>query len=241
MEQEQIPQINEITKQSGCKSGIYSIRNLINGKIYIGSAIDIERRWKYHKNRLRHNKHDNVYLQRSWHKYGENNFKFVIVRLVKFKTMLVMCEQIYLDLYESYKRENGYNILKFASSLLGHKLSEEAKDHLSKIMSGKNNPMFGKKHTDEAKRKISAYNKIRKFSAETRNKISKNHKDKKHSEEHKRKISLSEKGRKQSIEEREKNRQAHLGKIPWNKGLKGMSGKKKNHAESIVAINDIIK
>jgi predicted GIY-YIG superfamily endonuclease len=34
------------------RGGIYVIRCLANGKVYIGSSLDIYRRWKHHRNRL---------------------------------------------------------------------------------------------------------------------------------------------------------------------------------------------
>lgn len=59
---------------------IYQIKNLINNKIYIGSTIRPAYKRKYeHFSDLRKNKHCNTYLQRSFNKYGEQNFKFIIL------------------------------------------------------------------------------------------------------------------------------------------------------------------
>ena len=44
------------------KSGIYIIRNTVNGKIYIGSAVNLEKRLYEHFWALRKNKHINKYL-----------------------------------------------------------------------------------------------------------------------------------------------------------------------------------
>ena len=62
------------------KSGIYFIRNKINGKIYVGSAINLKRRKWEHFTRLERNEHHNEYLQRSWNKYGKENFEFLIIQ-----------------------------------------------------------------------------------------------------------------------------------------------------------------
>ena len=59
--------------------GIYMIINLINGKKYIGSSINIRHRLWGHRATLRHNKHYNNLLQRAWNKYGEENFDFSIL------------------------------------------------------------------------------------------------------------------------------------------------------------------
>lgn len=60
-------------------SGIYAILNLITGVYYIGSAIDLYKRWHMHKSSLNGNYHDNSYLQAAWNKYSLNNFMFVQV------------------------------------------------------------------------------------------------------------------------------------------------------------------
>lgn len=60
-------------------SGIYQIVNTINGKSYIGSAKNTEKRWNRHKYDLGRGKHHSVYLQRSWIKYGESVFAFKIL------------------------------------------------------------------------------------------------------------------------------------------------------------------
>ena len=57
------------------KFGIYKITCKVNNKIYIGSTeVCFKQRFKKHKQRLRNNYHENDYLQKSWNKYGEDNF-----------------------------------------------------------------------------------------------------------------------------------------------------------------------
>ena len=45
---------------------IYRIRNILTGKFYIGSSIDIERRWHEHRLHLRTDRHANKHLQNAW-------------------------------------------------------------------------------------------------------------------------------------------------------------------------------
>ena len=54
--------------------GIYKIENKVNGKVYIGQSIDIEKRWKSHISYLNKGIHRNKHLQSAWDKYGEGNF-----------------------------------------------------------------------------------------------------------------------------------------------------------------------
>ena len=53
-------------------SGIYKILNKINGKFYIGSAVNFKRRFARHKRLLNINCHPNEYLQNAWNKYWES-------------------------------------------------------------------------------------------------------------------------------------------------------------------------
>lgn len=60
--------------------GIYKITNNINGKVYIGQSIDINKRWKEHKYRSQiPNKEYDKYLYRAFRKYGLENFTFEIL------------------------------------------------------------------------------------------------------------------------------------------------------------------
>jgi group I intron endonuclease len=81
------------------KSGVYKITNVKNGKFYIGSAKDIDRRWWEHKNDLKKNKHINPKLQHAWDFYGETNFDFIILENTD-ETVLVQREQFYLDMFK---------------------------------------------------------------------------------------------------------------------------------------------
>jgi group I intron endonuclease len=58
---------------------IYEIRNIINGKRYIGCSKDVTVRFTKHQSRLKNNKHVNSYLQNAYNKYGKSNFEYNIL------------------------------------------------------------------------------------------------------------------------------------------------------------------
>lgn len=58
---------------------VYEIRNIVNGKRYVGSAVDSRVRFQRHRRDLRKGKHINNHLQSAWDKYGEDAFKFVVL------------------------------------------------------------------------------------------------------------------------------------------------------------------
>jgi group I intron endonuclease len=57
-------------------SGIYQIKNIINGKTYIGQTQNFSTRKSMHFSELRGGYHHNQHLQNSFNKYGESNFIF---------------------------------------------------------------------------------------------------------------------------------------------------------------------
>ena len=149
-------------------SGIYQITNTVNGKRYIGSAVDLGQRWAIHRFDLRHGKHGNQILQRSYNKHGEAAFEFEPIELVPDKDNLLAVEQHYLD---TIKPE--YNICKVAGSHLGVKRSPES---CARISAAK----MGHTYSDESKEKISAALKGFKHSNETKARMQEAQKKRRH-------------------------------------------------------------
>src|SRR5260221_10508487 len=63
-------------------SGIYRITCAVTRKIYIGSAMNLRKRWKDHSFYLQRNEHHNPKLQAAWNKYGPDAFTFEVWELV---------------------------------------------------------------------------------------------------------------------------------------------------------------
>lgn len=121
------------------KSGVYIIKNIVNGKIYIGSSVNVFKRWTQHRYKLNKGNHANKHLQRAWNKYGISEFEFSILELINnpSKEILIELEQKYLDEHKSFNKDVGYNILKKADSSLGVEMTKETKNKLSLIMKEK--------------------------------------------------------------------------------------------------------
>ena len=162
-------------------SGIYVIINLLNGMIYVGSAINFKKRWKEHCNLMFAGKHPNIKIQRVFDKYGLEIFQFTIVEVVKDQSKLLKIEQLWIDASNCCNREVGYNLCPTAGSNLGRRWSEETKLKLS--IAGKNrklsethklrigNANKGKKRTPEMIKLMSERMKGNKISEETRAKL----------------------------------------------------------------------
>ncbi len=77
-------------------SGIYEIRNRINGKRYVGSSKELDVRKQTHFNYLREGKHINKHLQFAVNKYGIENFEFNVLEYCE-EDYLITLEQWYFD------------------------------------------------------------------------------------------------------------------------------------------------
>lgn len=144
------------------QSGVYYITNLINRKMYVGSALDIRKRWRYHISCLNRNCHENEHLQRAWYKYSKKSFYFGILELCNPED-LVEREQFLIDGFDTYK--SGYNRRPVAESQLGKRHSEETIEKMRKVHTG----MF---HSEESKKKMSIVQKGIRPSTETKERMS---------------------------------------------------------------------
>lgn len=55
---------------------VYEIRNKENNRVYIGSTVDLEKRWSSHRAALKGGYHSNKELQKDYDKFGINSFEF---------------------------------------------------------------------------------------------------------------------------------------------------------------------
>lgn len=129
--------------------GIYKLENKVNGKIYIGQSIDIEKRIQDHR-RTAFNKNCKEYnrpLYRAIRKYGFENFSYII---------LEECTVDELDYREIYYIEE-YDCLAFGDNQKGYNMAI-----------GGNQGSRGRIKSKEERRKISE-NREYKWGAENPN------------------------------------------------------------------------
>lgn len=94
-------------------SGIYTIRNIQNGKLWVGQSTNIRQRRRSHWNELRAGI-DSPHLQAAWNKFGDDYFEFSTVELCPIERLNVR-ENYWIEFYGSYDRNHGYNLERFAS------------------------------------------------------------------------------------------------------------------------------
>jgi group I intron endonuclease len=149
--------------------GIYFLINTTNGKIYVGSSVDVRKRLLAHMAHLRKNKHDNNYFQHAWNLEKEN-FICLVVENVS-RENITEREQHYIDLLNVTNRDFGYNLAPiankpfmsedgrkrisesnyrrladgedFGKGMRGKHHTEEHKAYMSQLFKGSGNPMYG--------------------------------------------------------------------------------------------------
>ena len=153
--------------------GVYEIESLTNGKKYVGSSIDIKRRWGNHKSMLRRGCHSNPHLQSAWDKYGKKYFMFRVLVYTEPE------EGLRLEGLLLAANNHEYNIgLVATSAMLGRHHSRASRKKISKALKGRAKPprteehrrnigkaemgekhyLYGKHRTEEFRRKLSQAN-----------------------------------------------------------------------------------
>lgn len=160
-------------------SCIYLWTNLVNGKKYVGQTTCFYRRMKNYRY-----VYPNAYMEHAVNKHGVDNFDITILERDVPLDKLDEREQYWLDYYQSYDLDKGYNICKIASTTKGithteewcqehsdymkekwkdveyrkfwhDKMSGENNYFYGKHFSGELNPMYGKHHSQTTKDKLS--------------------------------------------------------------------------------------
>jgi group I intron endonuclease len=97
-------------------AGVFQVKNTANGKILLGSSLNLEGPLNGHKFMLTIGRHRNEALQKDWDTYGPEKFTFEILEVVKEKDdpnfkledELTLIEQIWIEKLQPFG-ERGYN------------------------------------------------------------------------------------------------------------------------------------
>jgi group I intron endonuclease len=97
-------------------AGIFQVKNTANGKMLLGSSLNLEGPLNGHKFMLSAGLHRNEALQKDWNRFGPENFVFEILETVKVKDdpdfslldELTLLEQIWVEKLQPFG-DRGYN------------------------------------------------------------------------------------------------------------------------------------
>lgn len=146
------------------------------GRFYIGSSQDIDRRKSVHLRSLRKGKHHNIFFQRVFDKYGEESFKFQTILTDTLEEARLLEQQLLDKHFDKSKcmniganatggdnltkNPNRSKILRKIKSSLIERLDtmsdEERRTKFAKF--GERNGMYGRTHSPETRKLLSAIN-----------------------------------------------------------------------------------
>ena len=171
---------------------IYLITNIENTKKYVGiTKFSLNERFSQHIKR-------GFLLTEAIQKYGCQNFSIDLIEEVESAERAYELEQYYIREYNT-KVPNGYNLTDGGDGIFGWKATEEYRkecsDRVRQLHKQKKVGMYGKKHSEDTKKKMSDSLKGnknclgRKLSEDSKQKIREKHLGKTLSEETRQKIS----------------------------------------------------
>lgn len=140
-------------KEKNYNGNIYKFENKLNGKIYIGQSRCIERRYKSHV----YCENPKYELDRAIKKYGIENFNYDILEtfnttnLEEVNKWMDEREEYYIKFYNCLN-PNGYNLLSNRHHPEFCKLTRE---RISTNCLGNKNGFYGRKHSEETRKRIS--------------------------------------------------------------------------------------
>ncbi len=109
--------IKRTYKERQKRAGIFQVKNTANGKILLGSSLNLEGPLNSHKFMLTIGRHRNEELQGEWNEFGAHNFVFEILDVITIKDdpdfnlsdELTLLEEIWLEKLRPF-HERGYNV-----------------------------------------------------------------------------------------------------------------------------------
>lgn len=129
--------------------GVYAIRHTASGRAYVGSAVDVQARWRGHCRSLGRGDHHSRHLQAAWDRFGPDGFALSVLEAVADKADLIAREQWWIDQLNASFLQAGFNAAPLAGSVLGIRHSAETKARWSADRKGQPQPWNARKHTAE--------------------------------------------------------------------------------------------
>lgn len=108
--------IKRAYKERKKPAGVFQVKNTVNGKVLLGSSLNLEGVFNSHRFRLSIGRHPNKVLQEEWNEVGADGFVFETLEVVQVKDdpnfdlndELTLLEQIWLEKLQPFDAR-GYN------------------------------------------------------------------------------------------------------------------------------------
>lgn len=122
-------------QQGHTPMGVFQIRNMVNEKVFVGSALNLPGIFNRHRFELQMGGHKNLSLQSEWKEFGADKFAFEILDelapvsdpLHDYREDLTHLEDLWLEKLKPYG-EQGYNEPKKTTEQRLHMIAENRLD-----------------------------------------------------------------------------------------------------------------
>ena len=136
---------------------IYKATNKINGKLYIGKTeVGLGLRMLKHRS---NSKKPKTYFERALAKYGWDNFIFETIDFAQSAKELSEKEKYWIKYLNSTNKEIGYNCSPGGDGFQSEWFTPDIRKKMSERSSGEKNHYYGKKHSEEVRKRISEHHK----------------------------------------------------------------------------------
>jgi len=116
-------------------ASIYKIKNLVNGKSYIGFTTQLETRWEYHRTA------NDLTIHKAIRKYGLENFEFsVLYTSDDVDHTKNMMEGEFIREHMTHASMHGYNMTFGGEGQIGWVPSQETRSRISQALQGRSSP-----------------------------------------------------------------------------------------------------
>jgi len=119
-------ELNEEYKHMKFQMGVFQIKNNLNGKIYIGSSLDLKAIWNAQKLQLGIGMHKNSDLQKEWKEFGAENFSYEILEEISesddkdidYKKELKALEAMVIEELQPFGNKGYHKATNFFSAMI---------------------------------------------------------------------------------------------------------------------------
>jgi group I intron endonuclease len=131
---------------------VYIIHNILNNKVYIGKAKNLQKRWAKHIEVASCKRIvEKFFIHKAIAKYGVENFTFSMLQSFDNENDCFIAEIYWIKYFQSKIKNYGYNLTDGGEGCSGRIVSEKTRQKMR-------DKATGRKHTPETKEKLRAIN-----------------------------------------------------------------------------------
>lgn len=117
-------------------AGVYVVKHLPSGRVYVGSSANCAQRWRQHLSDLRAGDHHAPTMREAWLSDGESSLKMIVLARIENPEERLGLEAYYIKLFRSTDPRFGFNLYLDGHSARGYKARSESRARMSAAQQG---------------------------------------------------------------------------------------------------------